>query len=172
MNIKPWLHRLYAIALAIVLSLTVFNLPAAAYSDADVATLESSNKCEGCDLSNYDFTQANFSLYGSYLVNSDLSGANLHKQLLNGADLTSVNLTNADLSEAIAMGAKFESADLTSADLTQAHFDNARMDQAIMEKSNLTGIILTYAKLKGAYMANIQGMNAKFKSNRCQFKRG
>ena len=101
---------------------TVFSIPEENGENSSETTL-STNKCQGCDLSRADFSNAiltNVDLHGADLTgadfsNADLSGANLSDTLLAGADLRGANLTNANLS----------GADLTNANLTGANFGSA-----------------------------------------------
>ncbi|MGB7292060.1 MAG: pentapeptide repeat-containing protein [Thermodesulfobacteriota bacterium] len=107
---------------------TVFSIP-----EGDAAnsfeTVLSTNKCQGCDLSGANFSNAiltNVDLHGAdlsgaNLSNADLSGANLSDSLLAGADLTGANLTGADL----------RGADLTDALTANANFTNAKLTNAI-----------------------------------------
>jgi hypothetical protein len=86
---------------------TIFSIPE---GDADNSfeTVLSTNKCQGCDLSGANFSDAILTdtdlhgadLSGADLSDADLSGTNLSDALMAGTDLTSANLTGADLSGA------------------------------------------------------------------------
>ncbi len=103
-------------------SATVFSIPEENADNSSETTI-STNKCQGCDLSGADFSNAiltNVNLHGAdlsgaNLSNADLSGANLSDTLLASADLRGANLTNANLS----------GADLTNANLSGAKFGGA-----------------------------------------------
>lgn len=79
-----------------------------AFDPADLDTLQTSNRCQRCDLLGVD-------LSNSTLHHADLRGAQL--QSSNRADLGHANLGRANLSEATLAGTDFPSADLTGAGL-------------------------------------------------------
>ena len=83
---------------AMVVMLFLFSSWGEAFSPTQLAQLQLTNVCPGCDLSNANLAGSNLTdakLSGANLNNADLSGANLTR-----ADLTNANLTNADLSGA------------------------------------------------------------------------
>ena len=79
------LIRLAALCLAFA------PLPAAfAFSETDLATLEETGSCSGCDLAGAD-------LYEADLFQANLLGADLREADLTAADLTLADLRGADL---------------------------------------------------------------------------
>ena len=85
MKIKTWFRGVSAVVLTIVLSLTLFGLPANAFVFTDTSInldhLLETNECNDCNLSGVDLSGRD--LYGSALLRADLSGANLSDVLLN-----------------------------------------------------------------------------------------
>ena len=92
-------------------------------------TVLSTNKCQGCDLSGANFTNA-------FLADTDLRGADLTGADLSGADLSGTNLSNALLAGTDLTGANLTGADLSGTDLTDALTTNANFTHA-----NLTNAI-------------------------------
>ena len=64
-------------------------------------------------------------MWAVWLVNADLSGADLTEANLSGADLRHTNLTGADLRSANLTGANLKEADLTEANLSGADLTDA-----------------------------------------------
>jgi len=93
------------------------------------------------------------------LTEKNLSGANLIRASLSGADLRGMNLhmaqlTRAKLSEANLAGAELGGADLRKADLREANLGESILYKANLEEADLTGARLRNADLRGA---NLQG---------------
>lgn len=91
----------------------------------------------------------------------ELSGLNLQKANLSGANfyearLTKSNLQGADLSSANMGHARLVQANLRDADLTEAYCSTANFEGADLRGANLTGAYLTRANLRGA---NLSGAN-------------
>ena len=127
---RTTLIRLAALCLALA------PLPAAlAYSETDLATLEETGSCSGCDLAGADLYEAD--LFQADLSLSDLSGADL-----TGADLTLANLTEADL-----RGAILDETNLSGANLAKAILDKEALAGAIFD-SERTRTTLGFKDLK------------------------
>ena len=99
-------------------------------------TLLETNECVDCNLNNANLSGANLERtdlghrmeYGwddSYMVITNLAGANL-----TGANLTRADLTGANLSEAKLSRANLNEANLGGADLTNANLNNADLTYA------------------------------------------
>jgi uncharacterized protein YjbI with pentapeptide repeats len=74
------------------------------FDNAHFQKLNSTNKCEKCDLSNVNL--ANLDMYGANLAGANLSGANLSEASFNDANLTGANLTGANIKGTNFSGAK------------------------------------------------------------------
>jgi len=125
----------------IALWLALAPLPTAiAYSETDLATLNKTGSCAGCDLT------------GADLYEADLFRANLLNADLREADLTAADLTLADLRSADLRGAILEEANLSGANLTNALLDQHALAGAVFD-SERTRTTLGFKDLK-------LGMNA------------
>jgi len=74
------------------------------FNTTDIQKVNSTNKCENCDLSNANLS--NVDMYGVNLSGANLSGANLSKSAFEDADLRGANLKGANISGASFSGAK------------------------------------------------------------------
>ena len=74
------------------------------FNAADLQKVNSTNKCEKCDLSNANFS--NIDMYGANLTGANLTGANLSDASFNDANLTGANLKGANIKGANFSGAK------------------------------------------------------------------
>ncbi len=101
---------------------------AGAFNPEDLATLEATGSCEGCDLSD------------AGLRVGQLGGANLRGADLSGADLISANLGDADLS-----GANLRGANLIRASIQRARLDGADLSDAVLIRLHLEGTDLSGA---------------------------
>ncbi len=93
-----------------------------------------------------DVNLSNANLGGVYIKNGGLMSTNLTAANLERANFTKTLFINTNLSDANLRRANLDRADLTSANLTSANFTGA----------NLTGANLTDANLTGANLTNIQ----------------
>ncbi|HIE76940.1 MAG TPA: pentapeptide repeat-containing protein, partial [Gammaproteobacteria bacterium] len=135
MSERTTLARLAALCLALA------PLPVAlAFSETDLATLEETGSCSGCDLAGADLYEAD--LFQADLSLSDLSGADL-----TAADLTLANLRSVDL-----RGAILDETNLSGANLAKAILDKDALAGAIFD-SERTRTTLGFKDLK-------LGMNA------------
>ena len=135
MSERTTLIRLAALCLMFVPMPVAF-----AFSETDLATLEETGSCSGCDLSGADLYEAD--LFQADLSLSDLSGADL-----TAADLTLANLRSVDL-----RGAILEEANLSGANLAKVLLDKDVLAGAIFD-SERTRTTLGFKDLK-------LGMNA------------
>jgi len=95
----------------------------------------------------------------------DLSGAELFRTSLSGANLNNVNLSNADLSNCHLLNAYVSNANLSFANLSEAqlgnaqfvfsNLSNANLSGADLSGADLTGAMLNGADLSRAYLANV-----------------
>lgn len=145
MDFKPWLGKFSTFTLTIILSLTLFSLPAVAFVPNDLSKLQDTGNCYQCDLSDAD-------LSGEQLYNADLRGANLSKTTLNGVNLERAELNGANFLDAQGEDAIFKRAILVEADLSAADFPKANMQGANFENATLTGTELCEAFLFEAIM--------------------
>jgi uncharacterized protein YjbI with pentapeptide repeats len=104
----------------------------------------------------------------SPFIKPDLSGANLRKAYLNGANLSEVNLSGADLggaelSGANLSGANLSGAELSGANLRKAYLNGADLSGACLREANLNGANLYGANLRKAYLngANLSEANLR-----------
>jgi len=91
------------------------------------------------------------------LVSQNLSGSNLHSIRLNGAFLVNTQLTDANLSYA-----GLEAANLSQANLNNALLVGADMRNANLTKASLMGADLSYADLSNAVLLDVQVLNTRF----------
>lgn len=101
---------------------------ALAFNPDDLAKLEATGSCEGCDLS------------GAKLRVGRLAGANLRGADLSGADLISADLGDADLSQA-----RLSGANLIRASLQRARLDGSDLTDAVLIRLHLEGTDLSGA---------------------------
>ena len=127
---RTTLIRLVALWLALAPLPTAF-----AYSETDLATLNKTGSCAGCDLTGAD-------LYEADLYQADLSGADL-----TDADLTAADLSLADLRGADLRGAVLEETNLSGANLTNALLDQSALAGAVFD-SERTRTTLGFKELK------------------------
>ena len=111
-----------------------------AFNPEDLAKLEATGACEGCDLSD------------AMLRVGKLAGANLRGANLAGADLISANLGGADLS-----GAR-----LTGANMIRASLQRARLDG-----SDLTDTVLFRLHLEGTDLSGTTGLTQEQLGRAC-----
>lgn len=82
-----------------------------------IRQLQTTKKCEKCNLSGANLYGSNLS--SAVLSNANLSGADLRRTNLNGADLSDANLKGADLRDANLMDADLSGANLRDANLSK-----------------------------------------------------
>jgi uncharacterized protein YjbI with pentapeptide repeats len=90
-----------AIAIGALAGSGLFHQSAQAYSEADLAKLKNTKKCQNCDL------------IGADLSHTKLTGANLSGANLTGAKLYDTNLLGANLQGASLQGAEISNIDLS-----------------------------------------------------------
>ncbi len=144
-------------SLAAILALG-FTIPAFAYDQEDLRTLQLDKKCNGCDLSGAN-------LRGMQLRGAELRWTNLSKANLNGVDLSKADLTGSDLSRARLSQTNFTSAKLqgvqfNGADLSSAEFQTADLRWSLMEHLNID----TDPQTLNMMTAQMEG--TKFRNNR------
>lgn len=86
----------------------------------------------------------------------DLSGANLAKATLTGADLHQTTLSHANLSGAVLSGANLSDADLSKANLHSAFLSGANLSRVDLTSANLTEAYLAWANLTRANLVCAQ----------------
>ena len=82
-----------------------------AFNPEDLAKLEATGTCEGCDLP--DAMLQVGKLAGANLRGANLAGADLISANLGGADLSGARLTGANMIRASLQGARLDGSDLT-----------------------------------------------------------
>ena len=124
----------------------------------------------GANLREANLNEANLS--GAYLVDLDLSGANLIRAHLGyipfppedeKADIKGADLSRANLSQANLRGAKLEHVKLKRANLTKANLSRADLEGANLSLANLKEADLSFAIFLDADLsfANLTGANLK-----------
>lgn len=101
-------QAMYLILSTLLLQAVFFAGPCDGFDNGHLQKLNSTNKCQSCDLSK----------------------ANLSNLDMYGADLAGVNLTGADLSNASFLDANLTGADLTNANVKGANFAGAKLSNA------------------------------------------
>ncbi|NEO00782.1 MAG: TIM barrel protein, partial [Moorea sp. SIO3I7] len=130
------------LALTIIVSLTIFSLPASAFVQADLEKFLETGNCSGCNLSEEFFFGDDFS--GADLSNANLSNATFYNVDLNGANLSNATLTNANL----------ERSELNNANLSEAQGENAIFKKAILVEANLSAADFSKANMQNANLAD------------------
>ena len=87
-------------------------------------------------------------------MRADLSGVDLSRANLSGANLLNADLSDAELSGANLSGANLYNADLRGADLSGANLLNADLSGVELSEANLSGADLRGANLSGANLLN------------------
>lgn len=128
MNLKPWFLKFSTLALTIILSLTIFSLPASAYDRVQLDQLIETRQCSGCDLSGATFYNAD--LRDANLQGANLTGANLERAELNRANLENAELRDATLQDAILVDANLSAADFSNATMQGANLKDANLEEA------------------------------------------
>ena len=116
-----------------------------------------------------DFCEANLSgadlgradLRGANLIEVNLLGADLHEANLNGAYLREACLAEANLAGADLGGAKLSGAHLLAADLGGADLGRAVLDGANLSGADLRGVNFASVFLYGTIFVNVDLTNAK-----------
>jgi uncharacterized protein YjbI with pentapeptide repeats len=124
-----------------------------------VNKLLETKECPKCYLVNVNLSSANLSganLWSADLSRADLSRADLSRAQLSGANLSRVQLSGANLLGAILSRANLLGAKLSGADLSGAELSPAYLSGAIMSGANLSGAILSGSNLSSA---NLSGSN-------------
>ncbi|KYK50421.1 hypothetical protein A1D31_20145 [Bradyrhizobium liaoningense] len=111
------------------------------------------------DLSGADLRFAN--LTGAYLGRANLEGAKLSGAKLSGANLQAAELNRANLEDTDLSGAVLSFAKLIRADLSYANLSNANLSEAVLTDAVLSVANLSNANLTGAYVggAHLTGAN-------------
>ncbi len=87
----------------------------------------------------------------------DISGEQLHRVDLKGADLSEVNMFETLLTEADFSGANLQNANMEEANLTHTNLKRANLRNSKMNGANLQDI-LNWADIKSINQANLSGV--------------
>ena len=107
------------------------------------------NDCPGCDLSGAQLQRRN--LAGADLAGANLSGASLHRTVLRGASLDGANLAGANLNLS-----DLKLASLVGADLTDAYMYQTDAAAADLSGALLNGAMTEKARFTSAMMAGVE----------------
>ncbi|QFS47639.1 pentapeptide repeat-containing protein [Nostoc sphaeroides CCNUC1] len=140
--------KLKIVATVALLACFGFAEQALALNQLDLDQLKATSACPRCNLSGADLTK--FNLTGANLRGADLSGATLSQANLTNADLTGANLEGAVLNTANLSGASLTGANLKSASLENADLSNAGFISANLEAANLKDAKLQFTNFRGA----------------------
>ena len=99
---------LYAGMVIMLVQGVLFTSSGFGFDNAHLQKLNSTNKCEKCDLSSANL--ANLDMYGANLPGANLAGANLADTSFNDANLTDANMKGANIKGANFSGAKLSNA--------------------------------------------------------------
>ena len=131
----------YRIFLAIALLIMfLFPMPAWAANPQQVLKLQSTKRCQVCDLTGAYLPVANLDY--TYILASDLSGANLI-----GASITFSNLSRANLKSANLSHVNFKHTKMLLTDFTDAIFDQTDLTEADLTSATISEAQLAKAKL-------------------------
>ena len=101
-------NAMYLFVVMLMVQAVLFAGMVYGFDNAHFQKLNSTNKCEKCDLSNANL--ANLDMYGADLPGANLAGANLSEASFNDANLTDANLTGANIKGTNFSGAKLSNA--------------------------------------------------------------
>lgn len=140
--------KLKIVATVALLACFGFAERAFALNQLDLDQLKATSACPRCNLSGADLTKLN--LTGANLRGADLSSATLSQANLTNADLTGANLEGAVLNSANLSGASLTGANLKSASLENADLSFAGFISANLEAANLKDAKLQFTNFRGA----------------------
>ena len=109
---------------------------------SEIVTSTQCRTLSGSNLAKTDLSGANWTC-------ANLSGTNLNKATLTNAVLTDANLSGSNLNSVAASGANLANANLRGANLNGASLQGANLSRANLSGANLTGANLTGANLTG-----------------------
>ena len=110
----------------------------------DCIRLKNENKCIGCDLSNYDFSVNMPDLTGADISESNMTGSNFYKVILDGVWLNAAILDGADLSRVSMIGARMEHVRTLGKTISNYEFTPTNIDYASFAHSDLSKFDMTY----------------------------
>ncbi len=93
---------------------------------------------------------------------ADLSDVNMNETLLTKADFSGANFQNANAEEANLWGANLEGANLTHANLKRANLRNSKLNGANLQDCNMVGAELLFGDLTGASLKSVDLTGAMF----------
>jgi uncharacterized protein YjbI with pentapeptide repeats len=140
--------KLKIVATVALLACFGFAEQALALNQLDLDQLKARSACPRCNLSGADLSKLN--LTGANLRGADLSGATLSQANLTNADLTGANLEGAVLNSVNLSGASLTGANLKSASLENADLSYAGFISANLEAANLKDAKLQFTNFRGA----------------------
>lgn len=140
--------KLKIVATVALLACFGFAEQAFALNQLDLDQLKTTSACPRCNLSGADLSKLN--LTGANLRGADLSSATLSQANLTNADLTGANLEAAILNSANLSGASLTGANLKSASLENADLSYAGFISANLEAANLKDAKLQFTNFRGA----------------------
>lgn len=143
-----------------------WTAPALAASDSDVAHLQETHRCSGCDL--VAAALAGSDLYGVSIRSSDLSRADLSGSLINDGSLVQSTLRQANLQDAYLIGADLSGSNLNGADLRRARLTNTILRSSVLSDAQLAGADLSSADLREAQLVGADLVGANLAGSRLQ----
>ena len=142
-----------------------------------INTLKATNKCVGCDLSNYDFSYYMKDLSGVDISEANLSKSDFYNVVLDGAHLNSAILTDADLSRVSMLRSEMKHVTTLQKSIENYAFTPRNIDYASFAHSDLSGfdmsdypryelhdVNFSYSDLTGANMKDRNFSNGDFKN--------
>ena len=114
------------------------------YDTGAIDTLKTTNKCIGCDLSNYDFSFNMPDLSGVDISEANLSGSVFYKVILDGAHLNAAILDGADLSRVSMIRTRMEHVKTLNKTISNYSFTPINIDYASFAHSDLRGFDMGY----------------------------
>ena len=142
-------RRYAALAVTLATVMAFVATATAAAQDRDAFLAGQSIKCPGCDLSGANLDRRD-------LTGADLSGANLRGATFSRTILRGANLAGADLA-----GAPFKRHDLAGTNLSAANLEGATLHRAVLRGANLSGANLAGANLNAAVLTSANLQRAK-----------
>lgn len=140
--------KLKIVATVALLAWFGFAEQSLALNPLDLEQLKTTSACPRCNLSGADLSKQN--LTGANFRGADLSGATLSQANLTNADFTGANLEGAILNSANLSGASLTGANLKSASLVNADLSYAGFISANLEATNLKDAKLQFTNFRGA----------------------
>lgn len=160
------LASLLLVVSVLLAGLAGLSSPVLAASDSDLARLQQTNRCSGCDL--VAAALAGRDLFGVSISSSDLSGADLSGSLISDARMVQCTLSQANLQDSYLTGSDLSGSRLDGANLRHARLTNSILRSTLLMDAQLAGADLSSADLRQAKLVGADLVGANLAGSRLQ----